>query len=65
MDIKMDKMKIKDLISPEFNPRTITKEEMEKLKQSITEYGYIEPIIVNKHNNHIIGGNQNSQNHSL
>lgn len=31
---------------------------MESLKTSIKEFGYITPIIVNKHNNHIVGGNQ-------
>lgn len=52
------KVNINDLISPEYNPRQITDEEMGKLKNSINEFGYISPIIVNKHNNHIVGGNQ-------
>ena len=52
------KVDINELISPEYNPRQITDDEMEKLKNSINEFGYISPIIVNKHNNHIIGGNQ-------
>ena len=52
------KVDINELISPEYNPRQITDDEMEKLKNSINEFGYIAPIIVNKYNNHIIGGNQ-------
>ena len=52
------KVDINELISPEYNPRQITDDEMEKLKNSINEFGYIAPIIVNKHNNHIVGGNQ-------
>ena len=52
------KVNINELISPEYNPRQITDDEMGKLKNSINEFGYIAPIIVNKHNNHIIGGNQ-------
>lgn len=52
------KVDINELISPEYNPRQITDDEMEKLKNSIKEFGYIAPIIVNKHNNHIVGGNQ-------
>ena len=52
------KVDINELISPEYNPRQITDEEMEKLKNSINEFGYVAPIIVNKHNNHIVGGNQ-------
>ena len=56
MEIK--KVNIDELISPSYNPREITPEEMEKLKTSITEFGYCDPIIVNKVNNHIVGGNQ-------
>lgn len=52
------KVDINELISPEYNPRQITDDEMGKLKNSINEFGYIAPIIVNKHNNHIVGGNQ-------
>ena len=56
--MKIVKVDINELICPEYNPRQITDEEMEKLKNSINEFGYVAPIIVNKHNNHIIGGNQ-------
>ena len=52
------KVDINELISPEYNPRQITDDEIGKLKNSINEFGYIAPIIVNKYNNHIIGGNQ-------
>lgn len=52
------KVDINELISPEYNPRQITDDEMEKLKNSINEFGYVAPIIVNKYNNHIVGGNQ-------
>lgn len=56
MDI--EKIKIDKLKSPDYNPRDITPEAMESLKKSITEFGYIDPIIVNKHNMHVVGGNQ-------
>ena len=56
--MNVETVKISELISPEYNPRHITPEAMESLKQSINEFGYIDPIIVNKHNNHIVGGNQ-------
>lgn len=52
------KVDINELISPEYNPRQITDDEMGKLKNSINEFGYIDPIIVNRVNNHIVGGNQ-------
>lgn len=56
--MKIEKVNINDLISPDYNPRTITSEAMESLKTSLKEFGYIDPIIVNQHNMHIVGGNQ-------
>lgn len=56
--MQIKKVPTKDLISPEWNPRQITDEELEKLKTSLEEFGYIEPIIVNDVNNHVVGGNQ-------
>jgi ParB-like chromosome segregation protein Spo0J len=52
---------ISDLKHPEYNPRKITKAEMEKLKSSIREFGFQDPAIVNIHpgrENNIVGGNQ-------
>lgn len=54
------KLKIKELIPADYNPRKKLKlgdKEYEKIKKSITEFGYVEPIIVNKDMT-IIGGHQ-------
>ena len=56
--MQIETVKITELISPDYNPRHITPEAMESLKKSIDEFGYIDPIIVNRVNNHIVGGNQ-------
>ena len=56
--MEIHKVPINSLISPEWNPRQITDEELTKLETSLKEFGYIEPIIVNDVNNHIVGGNQ-------
>ena len=56
--MQIEKANIQDLISPDWNPRQITEEELQKLETSLNEFGYIEPIIVNDVNNHIVGGNQ-------
>jgi len=56
--MNVETVKISELISQEYNPRHITPEAMESLKQSLDEFGYISPVIVNKHNNHILAGNQ-------
>jgi ParB-like chromosome segregation protein Spo0J len=49
---------INDLISPDYNPRQISDDEMQKLENSISEFGLVQPIVINLKNNHIIGGNQ-------
>ncbi len=54
----VETVKIDDLISPNYNPRHITPEALESLKQSIDEFGYIDPLIVNLVNMHVVGGNQ-------
>lgn len=59
--MKIEKAKIDTLISPDWNPRQITENELEKLETSLNEFGYIEPIIVNDVNNHIVGGNQRAK----
>ena len=52
---------IKDLKPNEKNPRRITKREVQKLMRSIEEFGFVDPVIVNKHKtrmNIIVGGHQ-------
>lgn len=56
--MEIQKVKIKELNSPEWNPRKITENEKKKLMNSLETFGYIDPIIVNKHNMNIVGGNQ-------
>ena len=56
MEIK--KLKVKDLRYAPYNPRKISDEMLEKLKRSIKEFGYVEPIIVNQRNMQVVGGNQ-------
>lgn len=56
--MEIQKVKIKELNSPEWNPRRITENEKKKLMNSLETFGYIDPIIVNKHNMNIVGGNQ-------
>jgi ParB-like chromosome segregation protein Spo0J len=52
----LKKIKIKDLKLAEYNPRETDKSMLDKLKNSIKEFGYIEPIIYNEKNGNIIGG---------
>lgn len=56
--MNIEKRKLKELIPAPYNPRTISREELEKLRKSIKEFGYIDPLIINKQTGHIVGGNQ-------
>lgn len=60
-EIKIEYVPINDLILADYNPRTLSEMEYEKLKDSLEEEGFIDPVIVNKHPermNIIIGGHQ-------
>lgn len=50
--------KLSEIKLAPYNPRKISKEEKEKLKRSLSEFGYVDPIIYNKRNMFVIGGNQ-------
>jgi ParB-like chromosome segregation protein Spo0J len=53
------KLKIADLKPAEYNPRQSTKQQEAHLKESLTKFGVVEPVIVNQNaerNNIIIGG---------
>ena len=57
----IEKKKTKDLLPAEYNPRKDLKPgdaEYEKLKRSITEFGYVEPVIWNKVTGRVVGGHQ-------
>ncbi len=59
MDIR--KIPVKELNPAKYNPRKNLKPgdpEYQKLKRSITEFGYVEPIIWNKRTGNIVGGHQ-------
>jgi len=53
----MEVRKISDLLPAGYNPREITESQLEKLEKSIQEFGFVEPVIVNKDGT-IIGGHQ-------
>lgn len=41
-----------------YNPRTISRHEFESLQRSIDEFGFVEPVVVNRRNYVIVGGHQ-------
>ena len=57
----IEKKNTRDLLPAEYNPRKDLKPgdaEYEKLKRSITEFGYVEPVIWNKTTGRVVGGHQ-------
>ena len=56
--MELKKIKIEQIKEAKYNPRKITKEELDKLKNSIKQFGYVEPIIVNKKTDNVVGGHQ-------
>ncbi len=59
MDIR--KLKLKEIKLVNYNPRKRlekTDEAYKRIKASIEEFGYVDPIIVNIRNMHLVGGEQ-------
>jgi ParB-like chromosome segregation protein Spo0J len=58
--VEFKKLQIDNLVPAEYNPRKKLKpgdSEFEKIKNSINEFGYVDPVIVNKDLT-VIGGHQ-------
>ena len=59
--MKIVKRKISELIAAEYNPRKINKVQEQDLKDSLTRFGLVDPIIINineERKNIVIGGHQ-------
>jgi DNA modification methylase len=59
--VNIQKIHISKLKAAEYNPRVELKagdKEYEKLKRSIQEFGYVEPIIWNSRTGNVVGGHQ-------
>jgi len=56
--MKRERMAIKKVKFAPYNPRTMKKSELEKLKKSIETFGCYEPLVVNSRTWHAVGGNQ-------
>ena len=59
--MQIEKLKTELLIPADYNPRKDLKPgdpEYDKLKRSIEQFGYVEPVIWNKTTSHVVGGHQ-------
>ena len=51
-------LKVSELTPATYNPREISKDEFEGLKNSLKTFGFADPAVVNSNNNVIVGGHQ-------
>lgn len=59
--MNIEKKNVKDLLPADYNPRKDLKPgdpEYEKLKRSIEQFGYVEPVIWNENTGRVVGGHQ-------
>lgn len=59
--MQIERKKVIDLVPADYNPRKDLKpedKEYEKLKRSIDEFGYVDPLIWNKRTSRLVGGHQ-------
>ena len=59
--MKIERRKVDELKAAEYNPRKDLRPgdaEYEKLKRSIQEFGYVDPVIWNKRTGTVVGGHQ-------
>lgn len=59
--MKIETKNVKDLLPADYNPRKDLKPgdaEYEKLKRSIEQFGYVEPVIWNTQTGRVVGGHQ-------
>lgn len=59
--MRIEKKTVSELTPAPYNPRKALKsgdKDYEKLKRSIEEFGYVEPVIWNEHTGRVVGGHQ-------
>lgn len=59
--MQIEQVPISQLNPAPYNPRTIDKKEFSGLKKSLETFGFVDPAIVNKRNNTIVGGHMRIQ----
>lgn len=56
--MRIEKKNLQELRPADYNPRKISEKELERLKASIEEFGYVDLIIWNETTGNIVGGHQ-------
>lgn len=50
--------RVEDLVPAPYNPRSISKRAMKGLKASLSRFGLVEPLVLNKRTGYLVGGHQ-------
>jgi ParB-like chromosome segregation protein Spo0J len=56
--MQVDIRPIKGIKTAKYNPRKISDQALESLKQSIERFGFVDPVIVNDRTGVLVGGHQ-------
>jgi len=59
--MKIQTIKTKDVKTADYNPRLISKDELNKLKSSLKEFGCVRPLIINTKTGLLVSGHQTLQ----
>lgn len=59
--MEVHQMNPAELVPADYNPRRIEKHQMSALKNSLTRWGFVEPVILNTKSGRIVGGHQRVQ----
>lgn len=57
-DLQVTYIPISEINAAKYNPRGITDEAMDALKASLISFGFVDPVIVNRRTNTLVGGHQ-------
>jgi len=56
--VEVDRMPLAEIIPAAYNPRTIDEASLAGLSRSVEEFGYVEPLIINKRSGRLVSGHQ-------
>lgn len=60
-ELQIHHIDINDVTPAEYNPRTLSQKKFEDIKDSLSKFGFVDPVVVNKHEdreNILVGGHQ-------
>jgi len=59
--MQIETIELTAIVPADYNPRTISDRQRRALKASLKKFGVVEPLVINRRNNRIVGGHQRVQ----